>query len=224
VARQRSRGWKREECDTVHDEWPEEALYQGVLDRKQPALEELIKRYSRELSYFIRVVLEHTGTAQDVEECTNDLFATVWLEIESYDPTRGSLRTWITMRAKYIALDKRRQIQRRQAITMSSLESSESLGNYQGESYIADRSALRMTDTSMDRLLEQRERQDELRRALESLTEQDRIIVYMRYFLLAPTEEICAQMKLSRHAIDTRLWRARKALQNAIEDLRHERV
>ena len=109
-------------------------------------------------------------------------------------------------------------------ITMSSLESSESPGNHQGESYIADRSALRMTDTSMDRLLEQRERQDELRKALESLSEQDRLIVYMRYFLLAPTEEICARMRLSRHAIDTRLWRARRTLQNAIEDLRHERV
>jgi RNA polymerase sigma factor (sigma-70 family) len=208
----------------VHDEWPEEALYQGVLDRNQAALEQLIKRYSRELSYFIRVVLEHTGTAQDVEECTNDLFAAVWLEIESYDPTRGSLRTWITMRAKYIALDRRRQIQRRLAMPMSSLESSESLGNHQGEPYIADRSALRMTDTSMDRLLEQRERQEELRRALESLSEQDRLIVYMRYFLLTPTDEICARMKLSRHAIDTRLWRARRALQTAIEELRHERV
>jgi len=208
----------------VHDEWPEEALYQGVLARNQAALEQLIKRYSRELSYFIRVVLEHTGTAQDVEECTNDLFAAVWLEIESYDPTRGSLRTWITMRAKYIALDRRRQIQRRQAMPMSSLESSESLGSHQGESYVADRSVLRMTDTSMDRLLEQRERQDELRRALESLSEQDRLIVYMRYFLLTPTDEICARMKLSRHAIDTRLWRARRALQTAIEDLRHERV
>jgi RNA polymerase sigma-70 factor (ECF subfamily) len=208
----------------VPDEWSEDALYQGVLNRNQIALEELFKRHERELSYFIRVVLEHSGTAQDVEECTNDLFAAIWQEIESYDPARGSLRTWITMRAKYIALDRRRQIQRRQAITMSSLESGELADNHQGEPYFADRSALRMADTSMDRLLEQRERREELRRALESLSEQDRTIVYMRYFLLASTEEICARMKLSRHAIDTRLWRARRALQNAIEELRHERV
>jgi RNA polymerase sigma factor (sigma-70 family) len=208
----------------VHDQWSEESLYQGVLNRNQTALEELIKRHSRELSYFIRVVLEHSGTTQDVEECTNDLFAAVWQEIESYDPARGSLRTWLTMRAKYIALDRRRQIQRRQTITMSSLESSELADNHQGEPYFVDRSALRMADTSMDRLLEQRERREELRRALDSLSEQDRIIVYMRYFLLASTEEICARMKLSRHAIDTRLWRARRALQTAIEELRHERV
>jgi RNA polymerase sigma factor (sigma-70 family) len=209
----------------VHDEWPEEALYQGIVSRNTAALEELIKRSSRELSYFIRVVLENTGTAQDVEECTSDLFVAVWLEIGSYDPARGSLRTWITMRAKYIALDRRRQIQRRQqTIAMSSLENTELAGTRFGDPYTADRSLLRTADNSMDRLLEQRERCEELKQALESLSEQDRTIVYMRYFLLTPTEEICARMKLSRHAIDTRLWRARKALQNAIEELRHERV
>jgi RNA polymerase sigma factor (sigma-70 family) len=209
----------------VHDEWPEEALYQGIVSRNTAALEELIKRSSRELSYFIRVVLENTGTAQDVEECTSDLFVAVWLEIGSYDPARGSLRTWITMRAKYIALDRRRQIQRRQqTIAMSSLENTELAGTRFGDPYTADRSLLRTADNSMDRLLEQRERCEELKQALESLSEQDRTIVYMRYFLLTPTEEICARMKLSRHAIDTRLWRARKALQNAIEEMRHERV
>ncbi len=208
----------------MRDDWPEQTLYKGILNRDQAALAELIKLCSREISYFIRSVLENSGTAQDVEECTSDLFATVWWEIGSYDPARGRLSTWITMRAKYIALDRRRQIQRRQAVIMSSLESVEMAGSHQGASSAGDRSLLRAADYSMDGLLEQRERREELKQALESLSEQDRTIVYMRYFLMAPTEEICSRMKLSRHAIDTRLWRARKALQMAIEELRHERV
>ncbi|MGO8947932.1 MAG: sigma-70 family RNA polymerase sigma factor, partial [Ktedonobacterales bacterium] len=160
----------------MHDDWPEQSLYLGILNRDQAALEELIRRSSRELSYFIRSVLENSGTAQDVEECTSDLFVTVWLDIGSYDPDRGSLRTWITMRAKFIALDRRRQIQRRQAILMSSLENAELVGINQGDSYPGDRSLLRTADNSMDRLLEQRERREELKQALESLSEQDRII------------------------------------------------
>ncbi len=208
----------------MRDDWPEETLYQGILNRDQTALAELIRLSSRELSYFIRSVLENSGTAQDVEECISDLFATVWWDIGNYDPSRGSLSTWITMRAKYIALDRRRQIQRRQTIIMSSLESAESGSNHYGDSYVSDRSALRAMDYSIEGLLEQRERREELRQALESLSEQDRTIVYMRYFQMAPTEEICARMHLSRHAIDTRLWRARKSLQNAIEELRHEQV
>jgi RNA polymerase sigma factor (sigma-70 family) len=105
----------------VHDDWLEETLYQGLLNRDQASLRELIRQCSRELSYFIRSVLANSGTPQDVRECIRDLFVTVWQEIGSYDPTRGSLSTWITMRAKYIALDRRRQIQSRQLIGMWSL-------------------------------------------------------------------------------------------------------
>jgi RNA polymerase sigma-70 factor (ECF subfamily) len=206
----------------VHDDWPEEALYQGILKRDPVALEELIRRCSRDLSYFIRVVLDNAGTAQDVEECTSDLFVAVWQEIGSYDPARGTLRTWITMRAKYIALDRRRQIQRRQAFVRGSLESAELVGSHGSE--FGERVLPHSADYNLDGLLEQREEREELMQAFEALSEQDRTIVYMRYFLMAPTEEICARMKLSRHAIDTRLWRARKALQYAIEELRYERV
>lgn len=208
----------------MHDDWPDEALYGGLIERNPRALEALIKRYSREMSYFIRLVLDHAGTPQDVEECTNDLFIAVWQEIEGYDPTRGSLRTWITMRAKYIALDRRRQIQRRQTVSMTSLDNSDHSGSRDGDGYLAEPSTVRFAENSMEGLLEQRERREELWQALESLSELDRVLVYMRYFKLASTEEICRKTGLTRHAIDTRLWRARKALRDALEEQSHERV
>ena len=208
----------------MHDNWPDEALYRGLIDRDSRALEALISRYSREMSYFIRLVLDHAGTPQDVEECTNDLFIAVWQEIESYDPTRGSLRTWVTMRAKYIALDRRRQIQRRQAVSMTSLDNSDHPGTRDGDGFPIESSVTRLTETSMEGLLEQRERREELWHALESLTELDRVLVYMRYFKLASTEEICRKTGLTRHAIDTRLWRARKSLRDTLEERVHEQV
>lgn len=208
----------------MHEDWPDEALYGGLIERNPRALEALIKRYSREMSYFIRLVLDHAGTPQDVEECTNDLFIAVWQEIEGYDPTRGSLRTWITMRAKYIALDRRRQIQRRQTVSMTSLDNSDHSGSRDGDGYLVEPSTVHFAENSMEGLLEQRERREELWLALESLSELDRVLVYMRYFKLASTEEICRKTGLTRHAIDTRLWRARKALRDALEEQSHERV
>jgi DNA-directed RNA polymerase specialized sigma24 family protein len=95
----------------IYDDWPEETLYQGLLNRDQASLAELIRLSSRELSHFIRDVLGNTATPQDLRECVRDVFVTVWQEIGSYDQTRESLRTWITMRAKYIALDRRRKAQ-----------------------------------------------------------------------------------------------------------------
>lgn len=208
----------------VHDDSPDDVLYQGLLERNPRALEILIRRYSREMSYFIRLVLDASGTSQDAEECANDLFVAAWQDIASYDPARGSLRTWLTMRAKYIALDRRRQITRRQQVAMMSLEGSEYSGNREGESLALDISAGASSEHSMEHLVEQRERHDELRQALAGLPELDRQLVYLRYFQLASTEDICQRTKLSRHAIDTRLWRARKALRDVLEERLHGRV
>ena len=205
----------------VQDDWSDDALYAGLMKRDPHALEALMTRYSREAAYFIRVVLDGVGTPQDAEECASDLFITVWQEIDSFAPERGSLRTWLTMRAKYIALDRRRQIQRRQS-SVTSLDSAvtEPNGSARAQEYLP----LRQMEQNMEGQIEQRERREELRQALETLPELDRYLVYMRYFRLASTEEISAKTSLSRHAIDTRLWRARKTLRDALEERTHERV
>jgi RNA polymerase sigma-70 factor, ECF subfamily len=206
----------------VQDDWPDDALYAGLIARDPQALEALMRQYAREITYFIRALLNGTGTAQDAEECAQDLFVTAWQEIEMFTPTRGSLRTWLTMRAKYIALDRLRQLRRRQA-TVTSLDS-EGLGARLGESHPGERPPAHLTDHNMEGLLEQRERREELRTALEALPELDRYLVYMRYFRLASTEDISAKTGLTRHAIDTRLWRARKTLRDALEEQTYERT
>src|SRR5438874_13375256 len=98
----------------VPEDWSNDDLAQRLRERITDALETLIFRYSREVFYFIRLVLDGIGVVQDAEECVNDLFIAVWQEIDTFDPGRGTLRTWLTMRVKYIALDRRRQLCRRQ--------------------------------------------------------------------------------------------------------------
>ena len=205
----------------MHDDWADDALWQGLTDRNSRALEALIARYSREVTYFVRVVLDGVGTLQDAEECANDLFIVVWDDIESFDPVRGTLRTWLTMRAKYLALDRRRQIQRRQAIAGVNATQA-SARDHEDDRLPADVIADSHDQAeSLDLLLERRERHAQLRRALEELPELDRLLVYLRYFRLDPTEEIAARTGLTRRAIDTRLWRARKMLRETMEAAEH---
>src|SRR5205823_7013114 len=108
----------------VRQNWSDEDLAQRLQQRDPEALETLISRYSREVYYFIRLVLDGIGVSQDAEECVNDLFVAVWQEIDTFDPARGTLRTWLTMRAKYIALDRRRQLCRRQAHSVQTADES----------------------------------------------------------------------------------------------------
>jgi RNA polymerase sigma-70 factor (ECF subfamily) len=174
--------------------WSDDDLARRLYERDSDALEILISRYSREVFYFICLVLEGIGIAQDAEECVNDLFVAVWQEIGTFDPSRGTLRTWLTMRAKYIALDRRRQLYRRQAYS------------------------IQYPEATMEALLEESERREELRIALATLPEIDRYLIYQRYFKLTRTEELAKKTGLTRHAIDTRLWRARKSLRKALKE------
>src|SRR6266702_1307707 len=106
----------------IRQDWSDEDLAERLHRRDPEALETLIFRYSRELFYFIRLVLDGVGVTQDAEECVNDLFVAVWQEIDTFDPVRATLRTWLMMRAKYIGLDRRRQLCRRQAYNLQSAE------------------------------------------------------------------------------------------------------
>src|SRR5439155_8937890 len=162
----------------IRQDWSDEDLAERLHRRDPEALETLIFRYSRELFYFIRLVLDGVGVAQDAEECVNDLFVAVWQEIDSFDPARGTLRTWLTMRAKYIALDRRRQLCRRQAHNVQSADeirqwaSSDSGGGRKGGYDSDNRVALPPhPEASMEQLLEQSERREELRLALATLPE-----------------------------------------------------
>jgi RNA polymerase sigma factor (sigma-70 family) len=212
----------------VQDGWlDEQQLIQGLRARNHLALEALIVQYSHELFYLARLILEGVGSVQDAEECVNDLFVTVWQDFDSFDPARGSLRTWLTMRTKYIALDRRRHLMRRNP--SGSLAASQ-LADYHAAQDLAGvydlgserASANQRADTNLEALLEQRERHEEVRSALERLPDLDRLLVYLRYFQLASIDEIALRTGLSKHAVDTRLWRVRKSLRETLREQVHE--
>ena len=201
----------------------DQRLIHGLRARDYHSLEALIQHYSRELFYLACLILAGVGAAQDAEECLNDLFVAVWQEFDAFDPARGSLRTWLMMRAKYIALDCRRQLLRRQQDDVSVVvlheeyslaqeqRSLESL-SYQQKAYS------QLTTAGVDVLLEQQERYEELRRALEQLPSFDRLLIYRRYFQFASIKEIAVYTGLTRHAVEARLWRARMVLREALQE------
>ena len=220
----------------VRQNWSDEELAQKLQERDPDALETLISRYSREVFYFIRLVLDGIGVTQDAEECVNDLFVAVWQEIDTFDPERGTLRTWLTMRAKYIALDRRRQLCRRQTHNLQSADENRQWTSSDGSwggggrrgfgwgGYDNDNRVMLPPhpEFSMEHLLEQSERREELRLALATLPELDRYLIIQRYFKFASTEELAAKTGLTRHAVDTRLWRARKSLRETLKEHAHE--
>lgn len=229
VAMARRRMVRRVRSGMSQDEWSDAAVADGLRQREPAVLETVIARFSREIFYFIRMILNNVGSVQDVEECVSDLFVSVWQEFDAFDPTRGSFRTWLTMRAKYLALDRRRQLLRRQVNTVElssfDLEHDGSDSPLERAEW-ADR--LRAQEhwmgESLDVLLEKREEHARLHAALTHLPDLDRQLVYYRYFGLRSTEDIAALTGLSKHAVDTRLWRVRKQLKDTLREPSHGRI
>jgi RNA polymerase sigma-70 factor (ECF subfamily) len=213
----------------VQDDCSDAAIADGLARREPAVLETIITRFSREIFYFMRMILNNVGTVQDAEECVNDLFVSVWQEHDAFDPQRGSFRTWLTMRAKYLALDRRRHLLRRQLTTvdLSSFDLEHDPTDPQAErTEWAER--LRAQEhwmgESLDAVLEKREEHARLYAALVRLPALEMRLVYLRYFGVKSTEDIAAITGLSKHAIDTRLWRARKHLKEALREPTHGRV
>lgn len=170
------------------------SIYRGLCRRDPEALETLIRLYSRSLLYTIRCILGGVGTTEDAEEVLGDLFALVWYEIDSYDPGRASLGTWIRMRAKYAALDRRRQLRRRLdsvPLLDGCMASPEKSGPDRAERWDLDE-------------------------ILGTLDREDFELVCRRYFLQDSLGEISAQLGLSVNAVRNRLWRIRRRLARQI--------
>ena len=201
----------------------EQRLIHGLRARDHLSLEALINHYSRELFYLACLILAGVGAAQDAEECLNDLFVIVWQEFDAFDPARGSLRTWLTMRTRYIALDCRRRLLRRQHpdVPVVALHEEYSLAEaHHSPERLMDQQKTysQLTTTGVDVLLEQQERYEALRRALEQLPTFDRLLVYRRYFQFTGINELAACTGLTKHAVEARLWRARKVLRETLQE------
>ena len=58
------------------------------------ALDYIVDSYSNLVFKVIYSVLTSGYKIQDVEECANDVFWSVWTNINSFDEERGKFRSW----------------------------------------------------------------------------------------------------------------------------------
>ena len=61
-----------------------------------------------------------------------------------------------------------------------------------------------------------KERAERLERALASLSSRDRALFYRKYYYLQSTARIAAELGLTPRAVEGRLYRIRKGLQNKL--------
>ena len=129
----------------------------------------LIERHTRSIYLFIYKL---TKNKEDSEDITQETFIKAWQKIQKYN--RGkSFKTWLFTIAKNTAIDK---LRKKKSINFSSINSIFDTQNIDDsdsdfESNIAD------TEMLPDEIFEQRESEENLKKALQNIPESQRLII-----------------------------------------------
>lgn len=182
-------------------------LVHGLQQGDPAALDSLICRFGGTVLELAQVIVGAAGGPEDAEEAAADAFARAWQRRAEYDPGRSTVRSWLLMHAKYAALDRRRQLLGERYTAAGELRV---VPLQSASEPVAD-------SDPVDDVLRQ-EQDGRLYAALGRLPATYRELLMRRYLLEESIAGLASAYGISRQAMDTRLSRARQALQAELRE------
>lgn len=165
--------------------------------RNIKALEFIIDKYGNLVYSVVRKVLNKDFYKSYVEECTNDVFLSMWNNIGSFDEAKGNLKCWLAAISKYKAIDYQKKLNKQISI------------EWLDENKVCD-------EFTTENIIVSKENRKEFLAAIWELNQQDREIFIRRYFLSEDIENIARTFAVDRNVVYQRLSRGRKLLKEKL--------
>jgi len=172
----------------------ETELVEAVRRGRREGQTEMVCRYAERV--FAMVVRQVTDV-MDAQELTQDAFMRAFSHIDSYDPRRASLSTWLCSIAYRLTLD----FLKRRRPTMVSMEETSVW-----QTDISDAALEAELSTGRE------ERIDQLMEMVDELPDEERMLLTLYYFEDRPLTEIAYITGIDAKALANRLYRTRKKL------------
>lgn len=187
------------------ENWPDIELVRRCAQRDSAAMQEIVRRYQAKLARFIGRLLV---SPEDTEEAVIDVFVRVWQQAGRFE-ARSSFSTWLYRIAANVAYDvQHRRKTRPQTLPFTSDE-------------LMPSGSVNVEDTALTSL--EREQQSQvMQRALNTLSDGDRLLLVLYYIEELDYEEIREIARCTYPVLKTRLMRARQRLRAALEHLQAE--
>jgi len=181
----------------------DEQLMAALCGGERRALAELVQRYQNDI---LRFCLHYV---RDVERA-KETFVRVYTARKRFDPAR-KFRPWILCIARNLCLN---EIKRKKLVHMESLE------EYASAARMETGELLNSAADSPDLQLAAAERRAMLDRALNTLDEESRQIVVLRFFERMSARDIAQTVGSTEGAVRTRLHRILKLLRKRFQACR----
>ena len=182
----------------------EQILIEKYLQGDEQSLELLIGQYLKPIYSFVS---RYVGNGQEAEDITQEVFVRVWRNLKKFDQTK-SFKTWIFSIAKNASLD---FLKKKKAIPFSEFDTEEG-GNLIIDT-LADPSPLPLE------LLEKAGMAKMLNVAMEKLSPQYRMVLFLRYNDHFNFREIAESLGESLNTVTSRHRRALILLRSLIQEV-----
>jgi RNA polymerase sigma-70 factor (ECF subfamily) len=192
-----------------HEQMSDEALMSLLRDGNQNALGELVERYQTDIFRFSLHYLRDPERARDIAQET---FLRVYAARARFDASR-KFKPWVLCIARNLCLN---DIKRRRTVQMDSLE------EYASEARTSTGELFESGDHGPDRELMASERLEAVAKVLDSLDDEAREIVTLRFFERMPAKDIAEIVGSTEGAVRTKLHRILKGLRGRFGAMREE--
>lgn len=187
----------------------DEALMARLCEGEQIALAELVQRYQTDI---FRFCMHYVGDVERAKEMAQETFIRVYVARGRFDQAR-KFRPWVLCIARNLCLN---ELKRKKAVSMESLEEYASSARDDGGEL------MRSSDDGPDQLLMETERRELLAQILDTLDEESREIVVLRFFQRMSARDIAEVVSSTEGAVRTRLHRILKTLREKYEACKEE--
>lgn len=168
-----------------------------LLRRNEKDYQLLIQQYGKLCWAVAASILSGPHASRmDIEELVSDVFFRFWKQPEKYDPERGSLKNYLALMTKSMALNALKKLRREAVLPLE-------------EGW--EKADVTMPEPDWQGLYT----------AIQQLEEPTREIMIRRFFYNEKPARIRQKMHLSSKEVDNRLYRGKKKLRSLLEDPVH---
>ena len=171
-------------------------IINAIKSGNEAVIDHVINKYSKLMWSIASTVLKNVASMEDIEECVADVFVYLWQNPDKYDADRGKLKVWLSILARSQAIDKYRQLSKRNTIPLEDAPFMEQLGIVDGI-LAAENKRLLIT-------------------AIKALEEPDQEILIRRYYYEQNPREIAVALDMPVKHIENHLYRTKLKLRNMI--------